>query len=104
MTEEKENLYRQEKIQKYTAIFKNLFRYIPWLKEKTTGWIALLLLCMWRWTGVNMLYFIFWGVMFYKFHNYFALKYLEYSPVNTYLFVFLTIVCNGMLVLTYSHH
>ena len=31
---------------------------IPWLKEKTTGWIALLLLCMWRWTGVNMLYFI----------------------------------------------
>ena len=34
MTEEKENLYRQEKIQKYTAIFKNLFRYIPWLKEK----------------------------------------------------------------------
>lgn len=34
MTEEKENLYRQEKIQKYTAIFKNLFRYILWLKEK----------------------------------------------------------------------
>jgi arabinosaccharide transport system permease protein len=31
---------------------------IPWLKEKTTGWVALLLLCMWRWTGVNMLYFI----------------------------------------------
>ena len=31
---------------------------IPWLKAKTTGWIALLLLCMWRWTGVNMLYFI----------------------------------------------
>ena len=34
MTEEKENLYRQEKIQKYTAVFKNLFRYIPWLIEK----------------------------------------------------------------------
>ena len=31
---------------------------IPWLKEKTTGWIALLLLCMWRWTGVNILYFL----------------------------------------------
>ncbi len=31
---------------------------IPWLKAKTTGWVALLLLCMWRWTGVNMLYFI----------------------------------------------
>ena len=23
-----------------------------------TAWIALLLLCMWRWTGVNMLYFV----------------------------------------------
>ncbi len=31
---------------------------IPWLKSKGTGWIALLLLCMWRWTGVNMLYFV----------------------------------------------
>ena len=31
---------------------------IPWLKEKTTGWVALLLLCMWRWTGVNILYFL----------------------------------------------
>jgi arabinosaccharide transport system permease protein len=31
---------------------------IAWLKEKWTAWIALLLLCMWRWTGVNMLYFV----------------------------------------------
>ena len=31
---------------------------IPWLKTKATAWVALLLLCMWRWTGVNMLYFI----------------------------------------------
>ena len=31
---------------------------IPWLKAKGTAWVALLLLCMWRWTGVNMLYFI----------------------------------------------
>ena len=31
---------------------------IAWLKTKGTAWIALLLLCMWRWTGVNMLYFI----------------------------------------------
>ncbi len=31
---------------------------IPWLKEKATAWVALLLLCMWRWTGVNMLYFV----------------------------------------------
>ena len=29
-----------------------------WLKTKTTGWIALLLLCVWRWTGVNMLYYV----------------------------------------------
>ncbi len=29
-----------------------------WLKSKTTGWCALLLLCVWRWTGVNMLYFV----------------------------------------------
>ncbi len=31
---------------------------IAWLKTKWTAWIALLLLCMWRWTGVNMLYFL----------------------------------------------
>ncbi len=31
---------------------------IPWLKAKGTAWVALLLLCMWRWTGVNMLYFV----------------------------------------------
>lgn len=31
---------------------------IAWLKQKSTGWIALLLLCVWRWTGVNMLYYV----------------------------------------------
>ena len=31
---------------------------IAWLKTKWTAWIALLLLCLWRWTGVNMLYFV----------------------------------------------
>ena len=31
---------------------------VPWLKSKATGWIALLLLCVWRWTGVNMLYYV----------------------------------------------
>lgn len=31
---------------------------IPWLKSKGTAWCALLLLCLWRWTGVNMLYFV----------------------------------------------
>lgn len=29
-----------------------------WLKNKVTGEIALLVLCCWRWTGVNMLYFM----------------------------------------------
>lgn len=29
-----------------------------WLKTKGTGWCALLLLCVWRWTGVNMLYYV----------------------------------------------
>ena len=29
-----------------------------WLKMKATGLAALLIVCCWRWTGVNMLYFI----------------------------------------------
>lgn len=29
-----------------------------WLKVKATGLFALVLVCCWRWTGVNMLYFI----------------------------------------------
>lgn len=31
---------------------------MKWLKVKWTSEIALLLLCCWRWTGVNMLYFL----------------------------------------------
>ncbi|MCR5748228.1 MAG: sugar ABC transporter permease [Lachnospiraceae bacterium] len=31
---------------------------VKWLKNKWTGEIALLVLCCWRWTGVNMLYFL----------------------------------------------
>lgn len=31
---------------------------IPWLKIKSTSMFALLLLACWRWTGVNMLYFL----------------------------------------------
>ncbi len=31
---------------------------VKWLKIKWTSEIALLLLCCWRWTGVNMLYFL----------------------------------------------
>ena len=30
----------------------------PWLRSKSTGWCALLLLCVWRWTGVNILYYV----------------------------------------------
>ena len=31
---------------------------IKWLKSKVTSEIALLMLCCWRWTGVNTLYFM----------------------------------------------
>ena len=31
---------------------------IVWLRRPTTVWIALFLLCLWRWTGVNMMYFL----------------------------------------------
>lgn len=31
---------------------------VSWLKNGTTGMIALLVLACWRWTGVNMLYFL----------------------------------------------
>lgn len=34
MASENENLYRQEMIQKYRAVFDKLFRYIPWLTLK----------------------------------------------------------------------
>lgn len=31
---------------------------IKWLKLRTTGYVALLILACWRWTGVNMMYYI----------------------------------------------
>lgn len=31
---------------------------IKWLKEKSTSFLALLTIACWRWTGVNMLYFL----------------------------------------------
>lgn len=34
MSAESENLYRQERIQKYRAVFEKIFRYIPWLEQK----------------------------------------------------------------------
>ena len=34
------------------------FNAIKWLKNPGTAMFALLLLCCWRWTGVNMLYFL----------------------------------------------
>ncbi len=38
----------------------HMFGYpsIKWLKMYGTGWFAMVLLCCWRWTGVNMLYFL----------------------------------------------
>ncbi len=29
-----------------------------WLRRPTTVWIALFILCLWRWTGVNMMYYL----------------------------------------------
>lgn len=34
------------------------FGTFKWLKVKATGLAALVMVCCWRWTGVNMLYFI----------------------------------------------
>ncbi len=31
---------------------------IVWLRTPTTVWITLFLLCLWRWTGVNMMYYL----------------------------------------------
>ncbi len=31
---------------------------VKWLKKGSTGYVALLLLACWRWTGVNMMYYI----------------------------------------------
>lgn len=31
---------------------------IVWLRRPVTVWIALFSLCLWRWTGVNMMYFL----------------------------------------------
>ena len=60
---------------------------IPWLKEKTTGWIALLLLCMWRWTGVNMLYLDKKGI--YSFAILFSLLYfLSITYLGKILFLY----------------
>ena len=34
------------------------FRPIKWLKVKETGFAAMVLMACWRWTGINMLYFL----------------------------------------------
>lgn len=31
---------------------------IVWLRKPVTVWIALFVLCLWRWTGVNMMYYL----------------------------------------------
>lgn len=34
------------------------FEPVKWLKDDTTGLIVLLVVALWRWTGVNMMYFL----------------------------------------------
>ncbi len=46
-----------------TALFNQILGFIgleptKWLKNDLTGLFALLLVAMWRWTGVNMMYFL----------------------------------------------
>lgn len=46
-----------------TALMNQVLRFfggesIKWLKLRTTGYAALLILACWRWTGVNMMYYI----------------------------------------------
>lgn len=38
----------------------NFFGYGPlvWLRKPVTVWIALFMICLWRWTGVNMMYYL----------------------------------------------
>ena len=31
---------------------------IIWLRQSSTIWVALFLLCLWRWTGINMMYYL----------------------------------------------
>lgn len=31
---------------------------VIWLRKPLTVWIALFILCLWRWTGVNMMYYL----------------------------------------------
>ncbi len=34
------------------------FQPLIWLRRPTTVWLTLFLICLWRWTGVNMMYFL----------------------------------------------
>lgn len=40
--------------------FTGLFGMEPiiWLRQPATVWLALFLICLWRWTGVNMMYYL----------------------------------------------
>jgi len=31
---------------------------VVWLRKQSTIWVALFMLCLWRWTGVNMMYYL----------------------------------------------
>jgi arabinosaccharide transport system permease protein len=46
-----------------TALFNQIIGIfglgpITWLQGRSTGMLALVMLCVWRWTGVNMVYFL----------------------------------------------
>lgn len=46
-----------------TALFNQIIGIfglgpITWLQGRSTGMLALVMLCVWRWTGVNMIYFL----------------------------------------------
>lgn len=34
------------------------FEPMIWLRQPVTVWIAMFLICLWRWTGVNMMYYL----------------------------------------------
>ncbi|MBN2396728.1 MAG: sugar ABC transporter permease [Candidatus Atribacteria bacterium] len=46
-----------------TALFNQIIGFfglgpITWLQGRSTGMLALVVLCVWRWTGVNIVYFL----------------------------------------------
>ncbi|MCR5451065.1 MAG: sugar ABC transporter permease [Lachnospiraceae bacterium] len=52
-------MFSEYKTGQMNMILESLgFESVKWLKDPHLSMVALLLLCCWRWTGVNMLYFL----------------------------------------------